>query len=201
MGLYQSDDQADTGDLIIFRLNCPCHSGIANPEWRKVLFCQFTIMDVPRIFILSGPLQSGKSSALMHWVRDKRACGFITPTSDGIKVLYDVTHMRYYEYELTEPRHDTLIIGNFFLDKKAFSHADNFVDTFLQQMPAWAIFDEIGKLELEGSGFHLTVDRVLKSGIRNILFVARQCLIEGVDMTYGNGNALHISKLDLDHLI
>ena len=60
----------------------------------------FTIAMNSRIVILTGMIQSGKSEALLDWIQNKVAAGFLTPTICGRKMLYDVADRRYHPYEL-----------------------------------------------------------------------------------------------------
>jgi len=53
-----------------------------------------------KIFILSEPVHSGTSSTLKQWIIGKSVTGFLTPTLQGIKVLFTIETSEISPYEI-----------------------------------------------------------------------------------------------------
>jgi nucleoside-triphosphatase THEP1 len=100
------------------------------------------------IFIFSRPIRTGKTTELMDWITGKdKVGGFLTPDTDGIRMLYDIKAKKYYDMQLPEgSKEESISVGKFLFSKKAFEHAKHLLsDTSAD----WVIIDEAGKLEIE----------------------------------------------------
>jgi nucleoside-triphosphatase THEP1 len=150
-----------------------------------------------KILILNGDIQTGKSSALMNWIKNKNAGGIITPTVNGKKQLYNILTNEYQPYELDFAAENSLVVGNYFLDKKAFTETKKIVADSIKQEKEWIIIDEIGKLELDNKGNHETVQYLLDNFNENLFLVVRTSLVDKVIGKYKLENFTIISKEEL----
>jgi len=145
-------------------------------------------------------IQSGKSEALLDWIQNKEAAGFLTPTICGRKMLYDVADRRYHPYELEKKAANSISIGKFIIDDRAFVLADVIVEENFEKEWDWIVIDEIGKLELQGCGHHLLFEKLLDHAMANILVVVRSELLREIISKYGLHEAPVISVADLQDL-
>ncbi len=54
-----------------------------------------------KIYILTGPVNSGKTTKLMNWVEKKsNVGGILTPVVDGKRHLYSIASQKYKIFEL-----------------------------------------------------------------------------------------------------
>ena len=133
-----------------------------------------------RTIILSGSVGSGKSTALMEWIKNNAACGFITPTVDSKKMLYNISNNAYYDYEIDEGNEDTTSIGKYFLSRKAFEIAANIVDSAINSNCKCFVLDEVGKLELKEEGHYKAILKLMHFYKGTLLLVVREQLVNDV---------------------
>ncbi len=133
-----------------------------------------------RTIILSGPIGSGKSTAMMEWIKNNTACGFITPTVDNKKMLYDISTAAYYDYEIEGGKEDSISIGKYFLSRKAFEIADNIVDSAINSTCKCFVLDEVGKLELNEEGHYKAILKLMHFYKGTLLLVVREQLVNDV---------------------
>ena len=151
------------------------------------------------ILILTGEVHSGKSTALLKWVDGKSVSGFITPTISGKKVLFNVISGEISLYELLEPNEASIKIGDYFLEKNAFTEANNIIRNAITQPTEWMVIDEIGKLELNGEGHHKIFTELLANWKRNMLIVVRESLLNDFIEKYQITNPYIVTKLLLEN--
>ncbi len=137
-----------------------------------------------KTIILSGPVGTGKSSALMEWVKSNNACGFITPTVENKKMLYDISSASYYDYEIDEGNEDTTSIGKYFLSRKAFEISDKIIDAAIKSYCKCFVLDEVGKLELNEQGHYKGLLKLLQSYKETLILVVREQLVEEVILKF-----------------
>jgi nucleoside-triphosphatase THEP1 len=148
-------------------------------------------------YLLTGPVQSGKSAALMSWVEGKSASGVITPTIFGVKVLVNVSTGELFPYQNTVPEAGTVSIGKYHLFAEAFVSARNIIQNAWQNDDRWMIIDEIGRLELNDGGHHTVFAETLSRHKRNLLIVVREVLLKDVIEKYGLGDGIVIKRQQL----
>jgi nucleoside-triphosphatase len=142
-------------------------------------------MKSPKIYILTGDIQTGKSDALMNWIDEtKSVSGFITPSVKGVKMLYDIQDQKYDVYEMVEGNSNSISVGKYHLNGNAFKLAENIYQKAIQTNTNYFIMDEIGKLELNKQGHSLLLKHVLSTWKSSLLLVVRTSLIDQVITCY-----------------
>ncbi len=127
------------------------------------------------LLIVTGKIDSGKTSIAEKIAREKRAAGFLSK-----KVFENMHHLGYDLLNLETLERTVLArsncilegpsIGRYYFSQKAFEKGMEIV-TNSQNM--WKIIDEIGPLELSGKGFAPLLER----DMGNIILVIRdRCL-------------------------
>ncbi|MBL7788620.1 MAG: hypothetical protein JNL75_02155 [Chitinophagales bacterium] len=108
------------------------------------------------IFILSAPIRSGKTTALMEFWEGSstRFDGFITPDIDESRKLILLDTDEELPFELDEAdEKNAIAIGKFFLSKSTFNLVKNKLQQLHKTPASLIIIDELGKLEMDGKGF------------------------------------------------
>src|ERR1043166_2181729 len=115
------------------------------------------------IFILSRPVQSGKTSTLMHWCSGRSdVSGFLTPDVGGKRKLFDLESKAYHELEVSEYDASSIAVGKFLFDKNVFAHGRELIRKAIENPPAWFVIDEVGPLEIRHrSGFEPALSEMI----------------------------------------
>lgn len=135
-----------------------------------------------KVFILSGDIQSGKTTTLMKWASSRRDVhGILTPVSNGNRMFYDIASGDYFPMEAPAAETDPLRVGRFLFSRQAFSRAETVMMKGLYSTH-WLVVDEIGPLELRGEGFFPVINEILKHKDLqlNLLLVVRAPLLQEV---------------------
>ncbi len=142
-----------------------------------------------RIYLLTGPIRSGKTTALSRWIADKKKVGgFLTPDINGRRVLYDIgsrTHVPFEVDDTAVSRNEYIRIGRFHFYRAAFDRGADIITAAMQQPADIVIVDEIGKAELKNSGFAEIVKQLIRAQRSHefkgdLLFVVRDTLLKKV---------------------
>ena len=153
------------------------------------------------IIIFSKAIQTGKTTALFNLIKKyEHVGGFLTPDVNGKRMLYDIEHDKYHEFETKDDvAHPTQKIGKFTFVEKAFDKAKNIINQYNNE--ALMIIDEVGKLELEmDKGFEpmvkkIIVDFKIKKFDGILLLVIRDTLLEKAIEKYGLQEAEIVEEL------
>jgi nucleoside-triphosphatase THEP1 len=157
------------------------------------------------VYILTGPVHSGKSTALKNWLDNKSESqgGFLHLGSP--KALFMLNDKEYFPFEKdkTTTTNDVLV-GKYIFSSIAFDKMNDELKVLKQRKPSIIVIDEIGKLELKGAG----IDHGLRHFISTIptfssstiILVARDYLLEEVIEKYALENAKVILKEELDKI-
>jgi molybdopterin-guanine dinucleotide biosynthesis protein A len=139
----------------------------------------------PNIFILSKPIQSGKTTSLMEWCEGKdNVIGILTPDKEGSRKLYDIANKKYIDFEVEQTFTDTNIvsIGKYNFFEHVFEKAQQII---LNQTDSdFLIIDEIGRLELNQNkglepGLGIIIKKYLNKEISsNLILVIRDYLLD-----------------------
>ncbi len=138
--------------------------------------------DSNKIYLLNGPVHSGKTTGVMQWLSSRQnAAGILAPIKDGKRYLMNVETG---EEKLLERsplnKKDRIIIGSYTFDKQVFEWGNEVLMNAIENGPEWIIIDEIGPLELNGSGLEPAVSFVINKKINggnfNLLLVVREGL-------------------------
>lgn len=144
------------------------------------------------IHLLTGPVRSGKTTTLLNWVEGRGGVGgFLCPDAGGTRKLYEIGPGRWHPFQLDGPGGgDSVRVGRFAFDRSAFDLAGRIVEEALSRGPELIVVDEVGKLELGGSGFAGVVRAVITahdsgSFPGDLLLVVRQSCLRGVIARFG----------------
>jgi nucleoside-triphosphatase THEP1 len=119
------------------------------------------------INILTGPVQSGKTTHLIAWVKFHTRCaGILSPLLNNKRFIYSI-HTNEYRPLETEvdllAEQEKISIGKYSFLQSSFTWAQQQLKLALDMDPKWLIIDEIGPLELSGKGLEPMVGKILKS--------------------------------------
>lgn len=141
------------------------------------------------IVIFSKPVHSGKTTTLLAWSkRQHNIAGILMPDIDGQRHMYDINSKEYFISQCIHPAKENeplVTIGRFSFYSASFSKATAVILTSLVHEPDWLVIDEIGRLEMKGSGFHDVLQEIipLYQKTRNngkLLLVIRNSLLDDV---------------------
>lgn len=160
-------------------------------------------MNNSNIIIISQPIRSGKTTALMNRINIVKGIdGILSPDVNGFRKLVMIGNKSLIEFE-TLNQHDSTSIGRFHFSNKAFEMANDYLINIQPQSQSEIIIDEIGKLELNEVGFyralvhHLALIRQAQSNYRLVL-VVRDSLLQEVMIKFGIEDAQVITIADLN---
>ncbi len=155
------------------------------------------------IYILTGPVQSGKTTRLLQFIQGKKAIGgILTPDISGKRKLLGISSGEYYDLQVDENfSGEKISIGKFHFDNAFMEKAIEILLQDRQDNPGWLIVDEVGKLEVEqGAGLHTAVLHLIdyyQSGAPGkLLLVVRDSLLEKAILKYGLQEAQVVNDLN-----
>jgi nucleoside-triphosphatase len=130
------------------------------------------------IYILVCEKHSGKTTALMQWVKGKEnIAGILSPVVNEERMFYNIADGEYFTM-LAAANEETLLVGKYAFSKTAFDKAN----ALLQETKnKFVIIDEIGPLELMDNGFADTLKNILlQKSYTDLLLVVRNGLVDDV---------------------
>jgi nucleoside-triphosphatase THEP1 len=131
------------------------------------------------IYILSAPIQSGKTTSLINWsAARKDVHGILTPVINGKREFMNAQTKERFPME-ARGEEETLVIGRFVFSKAGFDKAIQIIRNAINN-DGWLLIDEIGPLELKGEGFCDVLKEVLESRQEKIVLVVREGMAEKV---------------------
>ena len=158
--------------------------------WRRQMGSDSEIHSAHKpIYILTGPIRNGKTTALMHWLAGKKnVAGILTPDLNGVRKLYDIGTQEYFPFQIEDnssPCEASITIGRFAFYQSAFEKAKGILRNALQKQAQLLIIDEIGRLELNYDGFEPLISEVIRAHQSNhlqsdLLVVVRDSLMQKV---------------------
>lgn len=137
-----------------------------------------------KVFILSGPVHTGKTTRLMHWASSqKNIDGIFQLIIDEKRFIYHIASRTLKMLEVPANIGDEQIIkiGDYHFSKKTFSWSQKILLDCLDKNLEWLIIDEIGPLELDGNGLEPIITRIFKGSEKSsgkILCVVRESILE-----------------------
>jgi nucleoside-triphosphatase len=143
-----------------------------------------------KIILLSGPVQSGKTSALMKLLKipDSNIGGFITPDRHGSRILLNPENGQEMRFQAASeiPEADVVSVGRFRFFADSFEKAEKWTTDQVRKGLPLIIMDEIGKLELKEQGFHRLITTLLSEQQKDqkYLFIIRDYLMDEVIKKY-----------------
>ena len=144
-----------------------------------------------KIYLLTGPKNSGKSTRLMQWIpQQKKIMGIVCPREKGKRELFSIHSGIYKKFESENENETVVKIGNYKFLKESFEWAEKELLKAREFKPQWLIIDEIGPLELQGKGFDKVIKQLLilsELSKTNLILVVRENLIDDVISNYNLG--------------
>jgi len=151
------------------------------------------------IYILSGPIQTGKTTSLVKWSAGRSdVFGILTPVINGKRFFMDAHSGKQFEMEAKDVEVEVVSIGRFKFSRKAFEEASQILDHSISK--GWLVIDEIGHVELNKQGFYEVLNKVLKNHSSHLLLVVREGLVEKVTELFELNRYEVISKDQLARL-
>jgi nucleoside-triphosphatase THEP1 len=125
------------------------------------------------IYILSAPIQSGKTTSLINWLAGRKdVYGILTPVINGKREFMNAETREYFPMEAMGEE-ATLAIGRFVFSKAGFDKAIQIIRNAITK-EGWLVIDEIGPIELRGEGFCTVLKEVLEFRKEKTILVARE---------------------------
>ncbi|MDP4264118.1 MAG: nucleoside-triphosphatase [Bacteroidota bacterium] len=153
-------------------------------------------MPEQKIYLLTGPVQTGKTTSLINWsIKRNDVFGILTPVVDGKRVFMNAHTREQFPMEATGGETETQKVGRFIFSKTNFNRA---VQVILDAMntSGWLAIDEIGPLELRGEGFCSALKEVLQDRRKGrIILVIREGIQEKVREYFNIKEAAEINDI------
>jgi len=134
------------------------------------------------VYILTGQVQTGKTSSLVSWSEKRKdVFGILTPVVNNKRMFMDVQTRERFPMEAKEGETNVLSVGKFVFSKTSFDRAVEVIQKASHE-EGWLIIDEVGPMELRGEGFAEIITKVLdlKSDNQNLLLIVREGLVQKV---------------------
>ena len=145
-------------------------------------------MQKRKIYIVTGPIQTGKTTRLFNFIKDKNSVdGILAPVVNNKRALFHISTKQLKILEAENPGEKTITVGKYNFLKEVFDWANKKLLKSFNAKPEWLIIDEVGKLELKNEGLHTAIDEILNTKIKNeikIILVIRDYLLEQVLAKY-----------------
>ena len=141
------------------------------------------------ILLFSRPVRTGKTTELTDWCRNQKdIAGVLMPDTEGNRKIYNLATKEIFELECSDPgnaEEELISVGRFSFYADVFSKVNRILVDSLKDNPRWFVIDEVGKLELNKSGFYDAVSTIVnayhnKTISSNILLVVRESLLNEV---------------------
>ena len=130
------------------------------------------------IYIVTGKIQSGKTTALEDWAAGKQnVYGLLSPVLFGKKYLTDLRTKESKQLQVNDSERggSVIHIGGYRFDKEVFKWGRDRMLESIKFSPEWFIIDEIGPLEIRGDGLEPAFREIL---IQNeLLFNSKLVLV------------------------
>ena len=160
------------------------------------------------IYILTGAIRSGKTTALLDWSKNKNDIdGLLCPDdAHGKRYFLKLKNKTTFKLEAEAETEAIVAIGNFKFLQSAFNEANDYLILEASKTERqYLIIDEIGKLELKNEGLHVST-KVLISQFRSkdnshLILVVRDYLLDAVLDHYGITECSILNTEDLEYLI
>lgn len=131
------------------------------------------VEDERKLYMLTGPVQSGKTSALVNWAATRNeVSGILTPVVNGKRMFMDAETGNLFRMEAGAQEANSLQVGRFKFSKTQFEKAISIIEKAIDKK-GWLVIDELGPLELRKEGFYSIASKALASRKGPILLVVR----------------------------
>jgi len=134
------------------------------------------------LFVFTGKIKTGKTTALEKWVLEKSATGVLQPVINGKRYFLDIKSGEKFLMNALPEDNYPIILGDYRFSSEAFAWAKEKLSSALNYYSDWVIVDEYGKLEEKSTGLEPAVSELVnyyKNGQDfNLLIVVRDYLLE-----------------------
>jgi nucleoside-triphosphatase THEP1 len=137
-------------------------------------------MKPTKIVILTGAIQSGKTTTLLRWCEHKAVGGFLTPVVTGKRMLFTLPDKVCAPFEADHASEESIAVGRYHLLNSAFTEINNCLVQQSQVQLDWLIVDEVGPLELSEKGCYAGLMHILSNSTNPLLCVVRAGLVQQV---------------------
>ncbi|HUR65620.1 MAG TPA: nucleoside-triphosphatase [Chitinophagaceae bacterium] len=157
----------------------------AKKGWRRLIDFSKTVLvnslspHAREAYILTAPVQSGKTTSLINWTEKNEAYGILTPVIEGKRVFLDINTKEQWPMESALGEKEILNVGRFNFSKQGFEKATATISKAINK-DGWLVIDEIGPLELKAKGFHDVLNDVLRTRRERIILVVREGMAQQV---------------------
>lgn len=159
------------------------------------------------IYILTGTIRSGKTSALMAWVSERNDVdGLLCPDDEnGKRYFLKIKSKNKFELEVESELKKTVKIGNFKFLKSAFDKGNEYLISKASKMQSkYVIIDEVGRLELRNEGLHHSTEILIPEYVNDenkyLILVVRDYLLDDILRNYSIKEYKILTKEDLELL-
>ncbi|MEQ3665857.1 MULTISPECIES: nucleoside-triphosphatase [unclassified Olleya] len=160
------------------------------------------------IYILTGAIRSGKTTALLDWSNNKNDVdGLLCPDDiNGKRYFLKLKSKSTFKLEAEAETEAIVAIGNFKFLQSAFNEANDYLILEASKTERqYLIIDEIGKLELKNEGLHVSnkalISQFKSKDNTHLILVVRDYLLDAVLEHYGITECSILTTEDLEHLI
>ena len=160
------------------------------------------------IYILTGAIRSGKTTALLHWSKSRNDVdGLLCPDdANGKRYFLKLKNKTIFKLEAEAETEAIVTIGNFKFLRSAFNEANDYLILEASKTERqYLIIDEIGKLELKNEGLHVSTKALISQFKSNdnthLILVVRDYLLDAVLEHYGITECSILNTEDLKNLI
>ncbi len=144
-------------------------------------------MKKKEVFILSGDIQSGKTTSLLKWSATRNdVYGILTPIENGKRFFMDISSGEKFSMEANADEIATIQVGKYSFSMNSFSKAVDILSSGAYNKNGWLVIDEIGPLEISGRGFDEALKEFLQNGSQNLklILVVRDSIKDAVIARY-----------------
>ena len=160
------------------------------------------------IYILSGDIRTGKTTALSNWIEARDDVnGILCPDGvDGKRYFLNIKTNDTFPLEANLQNESELItIGPFQFLKSAFKKANTYLISLASEMNSqYIIIDELGKLELKNQGLHQAAESLIPEFTfkddQHLILVVRISLLDEIIKHYNMSHYSILNKEDLARL-
>ncbi|WP_179333547.1 nucleoside-triphosphatase [Winogradskyella costae] len=159
------------------------------------------------IYILTGEIRSGKTSALLEWCKNRDDIdGLLCPdNARGKRYFLEVKSKNEFELETERETEAIIEIGNFKFLKSAFEKANSYLQSVASENESrYLIVDELGKLELKNEGLHPSARKLISNYETNenkhLILVVRDYLLEALLTHYSIEEYRILTKVNIETL-
>lgn len=147
-----------------------------------------------KIVILTGAIQSGKTTTLLRWCEHKTVGGFLTPVVTGKRMLFTLPDKVYAPFEADQASEDSVAVGRYHLLNNAFTEMNQRLIQPTQMQLDWLIVDEVGPLELDEKGCYTGLVHIINHSTTPLLCVVRAGLVQQVIAKFNLTDVVVVEK-------